>query len=51
MYILILMIISKGIVSTEAIKFTSESNCLQAIQVAIEMENKDMKIKARCLKQ
>lgn len=50
MYVLLLIAISNTHISTQSIKFSESSSCMQAIQKILEMEKKDVVIRARCLK-
>jgi hypothetical protein len=54
MYLLFLIVLnsSGSSVSTNASKFNSESNCLQAISKILEMESRNgVRIQARCVKE
>lgn len=48
-HVLFLIVISNTHISTQAIPFSNSSNCMQAIQKFLEMEKKDLTIKARCV--
>ncbi len=50
MYILLLFLIHKGTPTITSLNFDSHSACLKALNTALEFENKDTTIKARCIK-
>jgi hypothetical protein len=50
MYILLLLLIHKGNPTVSNLKFENQTACLKALNTALEFENKDTIIKARCIK-
>jgi hypothetical protein len=50
MYILLLLIIHNSTPTVTSLNFESQGSCLKALNSALEFENKDTKIKARCVK-
>jgi hypothetical protein len=50
MYILLLLIIHNATPTVTSLNFESQGSCLKALNSALEFENKDTKIKARCIK-
>lgn len=50
MYILLLLLVYKGQSNLTSLKFENQTACFKALNTVLEFENKDIIIKARCIK-
>lgn len=50
MYILLLLLTYKGQPNVTNLQFQNQTACFKALNTILEFENKDITIKARCIK-
>jgi hypothetical protein len=50
MYILLLFLVHKGVPTVTSLEFHNQAACLKALSAALDFENKNTTIRARCVK-